>query len=124
MIMIKDNHVDFAGGIQQALENVKNYQQSKNLNLKVELEVRNERELDEALAVGGFDRVMLDNFSPEQIKLVLPKIPNTIETEASGGITLETIRNYAETGVQFISVGALTHSVKSLDLSLKSIFNH
>jgi len=124
MIMIKDNHVDFAGGIQQALENVKNYQQSKNLNLKVELEVRNERELDEALAIGGFDRVMLDNFSPEQIKLVLPKIPNTIETEASGGITLETIRNYAETGVQFISVGALTHSVKSLDLSLKSTFNH
>jgi nicotinate-nucleotide pyrophosphorylase (carboxylating) len=122
MIMIKDNHVDFAGGIQQALENVKNYQQSKNLNLKVELEVRNERELDEALAVGGFDRVMLDNFSPEQIKLVLPKIPNTIETEASGGITIETIRNYAETGVQFISVGALTHSVKSLDLSLKSFF--
>jgi nicotinate-nucleotide pyrophosphorylase (carboxylating) len=124
MIMIKDNHVDFAGGIQQALENVKNYQQSKNLNLKVELEVRNERELDEALAIGGFDRVMLDNFSPEQIKLVLPKIPNTIETEASGGITIETIRNYAETGVQFISVGALTHSVKSLDLSLKSIFNN
>ena len=122
MIMIKDNHVDFAGGIQQALENVKNYQQSKNLNLKVELEVRNEKELDEALAIGGFDRVMLDNFSPEQIKLVLPKIPNTIETEASGGITIETIRNYAETGVQFISVGALTHSVKSLDLSLKSFF--
>ena len=124
MIMIKDNHVDFAGGIKQALEAVQKYKLSKKLNLKVELEVRNEKELDEALAIGGFDRVMLDNFSPEQIKLVLPKIPNTIETEASGGITLETIRNYAETGVQFISVGALTHSVKSLDLSLKSTFNH
>ena len=102
MIMIKDNHVDFAGGIKQALEAVQKYKLSKKLNLKVELEVRNEKELDEALAIGGFDRVMLDNFSPKQIKLVLPKIPNTIETEASGGITLETIRNYAETGVQFI----------------------
>lgn len=122
MIMIKDNHVDFAGGIKQALEAVKKYQQSKNLNLKVELEVRNEKELFEALSFGGFDRIMLDNFSPELIKMVLPQIPDNIETEASGGITIETIRTYAETGVQFISVGALTHSVKSLDLSLKSEF--
>ncbi len=122
MIMIKDNHVDFAGGIKQALEAVKKYQQSKNLNLKVELEVRNEKELFEALSIGGFDRIMLDNFSPELIKTVLPQIPDNIETEASGGITIETIRTYAETGVQFISVGALTHSVKSLDLSLKSEF--
>ncbi len=122
MIMIKDNHVDFAGGIKQALEAVKKYQQSKNLNLKVELEVRNEKELLEALSIGGFDRIMLDNFSPELIKTVLPQIPDNIETEASGGITIETIRTYAETGVQFISVGALTHSVKSLDLSLKSEF--
>ena len=124
MIMIKDNHVDFAGGIKQALEAVQKYKLSKKLNLKVELEVRNERELDEALAIGGFDRIMLDNFSPELIKSVLPKIPDAIETEASGGITIDTIRAYAETGVQFISVGALTHSVKSLDLSLKSTFNH
>ena len=122
MIMIKDNHVDFAGGIKQALEAVKKYQQSKNLNLKVELEVRNEEELFEALSIGGFDRIMLDNFSPELIKTVLPQIPDHIETEASGGITIDTIRTYAETGVQFISVGALTHSVKSLDLSLKSEF--
>ena len=122
MIMIKDNHVDFAGGIKQALEAVKKYQQSKNLNLKVELEVRNEKELLEALSIGGFDRIMLDNFSPELIKTVLPQIPDNIETEASGGITIDTIRTYAETGVQFISVGALTHSVKSLDLSLKSEF--
>lgn len=122
MIMIKDNHVDFAGGIKQALEAVKKYQQSKNLNLKVELEVRNEKELFEALSIGGFDRIMLDNFSPELIKTVLPQIPDNIETEASGGITIDTIRTYAETGVQFISVGALTHSVKSLDLSLKSEF--
>ncbi len=123
MIMIKDNHVDFAGGIKQALEAVQKYQLNKNLNLKVELEVRNEKELFEALSVGGFDRIMLDNFSPELIKSVLPKIPEAIETEASGGITIDTIRAYAETGVQFISVGALTHSVKSLDLSLKSSFN-
>ena len=123
MIMIKDNHVDFAGGIPQALEAVQTYQTSNNLHLKVELEVRNEKELDEAISIGGFDRIMLDNFTPEQIKLVLPKIPSAIETEASGGITIDTIREYAETGVQFISVGALTHSAKSLDLSLKSTFN-
>lgn len=124
MIMIKDNHVDFAGGIKQALEAVQKYQQKNKLKLKVELEVRNEKELEEALEFGGFDRIMLDNFSPEQIKSVLPKIPKSIETEASGGITIDSIRKYAETGVQFISVGALTHSVKSLDLSLKSTFDY
>ena len=122
MIMIKDNHIDFAGGIKQALEAVGNYQAKNKLNLKVEIEVRNEEELNEALACGGFDRIMLDNFSPDEIKKVLPIIPVKYETEASGGITIETIREYAETGIQFISVGALTHSVKCLDLSLKSEF--
>jgi nicotinate-nucleotide pyrophosphorylase (carboxylating) len=122
MIMIKDNHIDFAGGIKQALETVGNYKAKNKLNLKVEIEVRNEEELNEALACGGFDRIMLDNFSPAEIKKVLPTIPEKYETEASGGITIETIREYAKTGIQFISVGALTHSVKCLDLSLKSEF--
>lgn len=122
MIMIKDNHIDFAGGVKQALYAVRQYQSTNNLNLKVEIEVRNENELNEALACGGFDRIMLDNFSPQEIKRVLPIIPEKYETEASGGITISSIREYAETGIQFISVGALTHSVKCLDLSLKSEF--
>ena len=122
MIMIKDNHIDFAGGINQALDAVREYQSSNNLSLKVEIEVRNKKELDEAISCGGFDRIMLDNFSPAEIKKVLPSIPEKYETEASGGITISTIREYAETGIQFISVGALTHSVKCLDLSLKSEF--
>ena len=123
MIMIKDNHIDFAGGISNALEAVREYQVKNNLNLKVEIEVRNEKELKEALTCGGFDRIMLDNFTPQEIKRVLPMIPSNYETEASGGITISTIREYAETGIQFISVGALTHSVKCLDLSLKSEFS-
>ncbi len=122
MIMIKDNHIDFAGGVKNALHAVQQYQSTNNLNLKVEIEVRNEKELNEALACGGFDRIMLDNFSPQEIKRVLPIIPEKYETEASGGITISSIREYAETGIQFISVGALTHSVKCLDLSLKSEF--
>jgi nicotinate-nucleotide pyrophosphorylase (carboxylating) len=123
MIMIKDNHVDFAGGVTKALQEVAKYQKANKLNLKVEIEVRNEKELIEALDCGGFNRIMLDNFSPDEIKRVLPLIPTNIETEASGGITMETIRSYAESGIQFISVGALTHSVKCLDLSLKSSFS-
>jgi nicotinate-nucleotide pyrophosphorylase (carboxylating) len=123
MIMIKDNHVDFAGGVSKALKAVETYQIENNLNLKVEIEVRNEQELIEAIQCGGFDRIMLDNFSPDEIRSVLPYIPKGIETEASGGITMETIRSFAETGIQFISVGALTHSVKCLDLSLKSSFH-
>jgi nicotinate-nucleotide pyrophosphorylase (carboxylating) len=122
MIMIKDNHIDFAGGIKQAIEAVIDYQSKNNLNLKVEIEVRNEKELRDAIACGGFDRIMLDNFNPGEIKRVLPLIPEKYETEASGGITISTIREYAETGIQFISVGALTHSVKCFDLSLKSEF--
>lgn len=123
MIMLKDNHVDYAGGIRQAIENTHNYLARINKKIKIELEVRNEQELREAISVGGIDRIMLDNFTPEQIKKVLPLIPPQYETEASGGITLATIREYAETGVDFISVGALTHSAKSLDLSLKATFS-
>lgn len=123
MIMLKDNHIDYAGGITQAIERTNDYLQKTGKSLKIEVEVRNEQELDEVLAVGKVDRIMLDNFTPKQISAVLPKIPAKYEVEASGGITLDTIREYAETGVHFISVGALTHSFKSLDLSLKADFS-
>jgi nicotinate-nucleotide pyrophosphorylase (carboxylating) len=123
MIMLKDNHIDYAGGITQAIERTNDYLQKTGKSLKIEVEVRNEQELDEVLAVGKIDRIMLDNFTPKQISAVLPKIPAKYEVEASGGITLDTIREYAETGVHFISVGALTHSFKSLDLSLKADFS-
>ncbi len=123
MIMLKDNHIDYAGGITQAIESTNDYLQKSGKSLKIEVEVRNEQELDEVLAIGKVDRIMLDNFSPKQISAVLPKIPAQYEVEASGGITLDTIREYAETGVHFISVGALTHSFKSLDLSLKADFS-
>lgn len=122
MIMIKDNHIDYAGGITKAIERANNYIESKNLKINIEIEVRDEKELDEVLAIGKVDRIMLDNFTPDQIRAVLPKIPSKIETEASGGITIENIREYAETNVNFISSGALTHSVSSMDLSLKAIF--
>lgn len=123
MIMLKDNHVDYAGGIKQAIERANAYVKENNLDLKIEIEVRNEDELKQVLETGNVDRIMLDNFTPERIKAVLPTIPNHYETEASGGITLETIRGFAETGVQFISVGALTHSAKSLDMSLKAVYS-
>jgi nicotinate-nucleotide pyrophosphorylase (carboxylating) len=122
MIMIKDNHIDYAGGITKAIERANNYIESKNLKINIEIEVRDEKELDEVLTIGKVDRIMLDNFTPDQIRAVLPKIPSKIETEASGGITIENIREYAETNVNFISSGALTHSVSSMDLSLKAIF--
>lgn len=122
MIMLKDNHVDYAGGIKPAIQKTKEYLVANNKCLRIEIEVRNMDELKEVLEVGGVDRIMLDNFSPELLKEALKLIPAQYETEASGGITIETIRSYAETGVQFISVGALTHSVKSLDLSLKATF--
>jgi nicotinate-nucleotide pyrophosphorylase (carboxylating) len=122
MIMLKDNHVDYAGGIKPAIQKTKEYLVSKNKCLRIEIEVRNMEELKEVLEIGGVDRIMLDNFSPELLKEALQLIPDQYETEASGGITINTIRAYAETGVQFISVGALTHSVKSLDLSLKASF--
>ena len=122
MIMLKDNHLDYAGGITKAVQQTLAYLKQTNKTLKIEVEVRTEAELIEAIATHGIDRIMLDNFQPSEIKRVLPLIPSHIETEASGGITLDTIRAYAETGVHFISVGALTHSAGSLDLSLKAFF--
>lgn len=122
MIMLKDNHVDYAGGIKPAIEKTKEYLIANNKCLRIEIEVRNMDELKEVIEIGGVDRIMLDNFSPSLLKKALLIIPQKYETEASGGITIDTIRSYAETGVQFISVGALTHSVKSLDLSLKATF--
>ncbi|MFN5292114.1 MAG: nicotinate-nucleotide diphosphorylase, partial [Flavobacteriia bacterium] len=112
---------DYAGGLSAALARTKSYLASANLDLKVEVEVRSMAELQELLSLEqNYQRIMLDNFSPEELKAALALIPAGIETEASGGITSETIRSYAETGVQFISVGALTHSVKALDMSLKA----
>jgi len=122
MIMLKDNHIDYAGGIEQAIQRTHDYLKETGKKLNVEIEVRNEDELNQVLKIGKVNRIMLDNFTPEQIEKVLPSIPKTFEVEASGGITLETIRRYAETGVDFISVGALTHSFKSLDMSLKAEF--
>ena len=122
MVMIKDNHIDFAGGVAEAITTTVNYLKSKRKKLSIEIEVRNKEELTEVIRVGGVDRIMLDNFSPPEIKEALKTIPKTYETEASGGISQSTIVAYAETGVDFISVGELTHSVKSLDLGLKARF--
>ena len=123
MIMIKDNHVDFAGGISNAINSTQTYLKEKEKNLKIEIEVRNFDEINEVIDNGGVDRIMLDNFSPDGLTKALELINGKFETEASGGITMENIRQYAETGVDFISVGALTHQIKSLDLSLKTIEN-
>ncbi|MBP6661350.1 MAG: carboxylating nicotinate-nucleotide diphosphorylase [Chitinophagales bacterium] len=120
MIMLKDNHIDFCGGITKAVNKVKEYLKANNLDLRIEVETRNLDNVKEAVACDGIHRIMLDNFTPDKVKEAVDIIHKKYETEASGGITLETIRNYAETGVDFISVGALTHSVKSLDLSLKA----
>lgn len=120
MILIKDNHVDYAGGITKALTSAENYRQQLGKEIQIEIEVRNLKELDEVLACGSVDRVMLDNFTPQQVKEAVDIIDGRLVTEASGGITIDTIRAYAEAGVDYISVGALTHSVKSLDLSLKA----
>ena len=120
MIMLKDNHVDYAGGIEKAIDKTKQYLTETGKQLQIEIEVRSMDELVQVLKHGGVDRIMLDNFSPEKLMEALKIIPAKYETEASGGITMENIRPYAETGVQFISIGALTHSVKSLDLSLKA----
>ena len=120
MILLKDNHVDFAGGIENAIRGAQQYLKEKNKQLKIEIEVRNFDELNEVLAVGGVDRIMLDNFTPEQTREAVKLVNGRVELESSGGITFETIRRYAETGVDYISVGALTHSVKSLDMSLKA----
>ena len=121
MIMLKDNHIDFCGGITKAVNKVHEYLKANNLDLRIEVETRNIENVKEVLMCGGIDRIMLDNFVPEKVKEAVDLINGKYETEASGGITLETIRSFAETGVDFISVGALTHSVRSLDLSLKKM---
>ena len=121
MIMLKDNHIDFAGSVSAALKGVESYLKEMDKKLPIIIEVRGFDELNEAISCGGFNRVMLDNFTTHDIKKALHLIDGRFKTEASGGITEETIKSYAETGVDFISVGALTHQVKSLDLSLKAI---
>ncbi len=120
MILIKDNHVDFAGGISQAIRAVHRYLEARNLDLKIEIEVRNFDELEQVLAEGSVHRIMLDNFAPADLRRAIDRIGGRYETEASGGITLANIRDYAATGVDYISVGALTHQIRSLDLSLKA----
>lgn len=121
MIMLKDNHIDYAGGIEKAILATLEYKKLKNLDIKVEVETRNIEEVKQVLTVGGIERIMLDNFTTDEIREALKIIDrNTYETEASGGITEENIRSYAETGVDYISCGALTHSYQSLDLSLKA----
>ena len=121
MIMIKDNHIDFAGGIEKAIYKTKQYLYENNLNLKIEIETRNIEEVKAVLKNGGVDRIMLDNFNYEDLRLAVKLINNKYETEASGGINLKTVQEYAECGVDFVSVGAITHSVKNMDLSLKAI---
>lgn len=121
MILLKDNHVDFAGGIDKAILRAKDYLKVKGKDLKIEIEVRNFDELAQVMKIGGIDRIMLDNFSVENTRKAVQLIEGKYETESSGGITFETLRDYAECGVDFISVGALTHSVKSLDMSFKAV---
>ncbi|PCI99603.1 MAG: nicotinate-nucleotide diphosphorylase (carboxylating) [Flavobacteriales bacterium] len=121
MIMIKDNHIDYAGGIAAAITSTQEYLTKNNKQLKIEVEARNLTELNEILTIGGIHRIMLDNFSFEDMRTAVKLINGEYETEASGGITSETIREYAECGVDFISVGALTHQINSVDLSLKAI---
>ncbi|WP_207428680.1 carboxylating nicotinate-nucleotide diphosphorylase [Pedobacter sp. SYSU D00535] len=121
MILIKDNHVDYAGGIKQALGAAKNYLKEKNKYLQIEIEVRNLSELREVIDEGGADRILLDNFDYEQLKQAVDLVAGRFVTEASGGITEGNVLEYAKTGVDYISMGALTHSVKSLDMSLKAI---
>lgn len=120
MILLKDNHVDFAGGIVNAIRRAKDYCCEKGKDLKIEIEVRNLDELRQVLDLGGIDRIMFDNFTPELTRQAVEMVGGRYETESSGGITFDTLRQYAETGVDFISVGALTHSVKGLDMSFKA----
>ncbi|MGL4227147.1 MAG: carboxylating nicotinate-nucleotide diphosphorylase [Tannerellaceae bacterium] len=120
MILLKDNHVDFAGGIEKAITGAHNYLKKNGKDLKIEIEVRNFDELEQVMNVGGVDRIMLDNFTPAQTKEAVEKVAGRFELESSGGITFDTLRDYALCGVDYISVGALTHSVKSLDMSLKA----
>jgi len=121
MILLKDNHIDFAGGIRQAIIRANQYLKDKGKNLKIEIEVRNFDEINQVLQTGNINRIMLDNFSVEETKKAVEIINHKYEIESSGGITLETVRDYALTGVDYVSVGALTHSVKSLDMSFKAV---
>ncbi|NCC10306.1 MAG: carboxylating nicotinate-nucleotide diphosphorylase [Bacteroidia bacterium] len=121
MILLKDNHVDFAGGIDKAITRAKEYCQAKGKDLKIEIEVRNFDELQQVLDLGGVDRIMFDNFTPEMTKKAVAMVDGKYETESSGGITFDALRDYAECGVDYISVGALTHSVKGLDMSFKAV---
>lgn len=121
MILLKDNHVDFAGGIDKAITRAKEYCQAKGKDLKIEIEVRNFDELQQVLDLGGVDRIMFDNFTPEMTKKAVAMVDGNYETESSGGITFDALRAYAECGVDYISVGALTHSVKGLDMSFKAV---
>jgi nicotinate-nucleotide pyrophosphorylase (carboxylating) len=121
MIMLKDNHIDFAGGIKPAIEKTNAYLKKNRKNLKIEIEARNLEDVKEILEIGGIDRIMLDNFNVDDTKTAVRMIDGRFETESSGGLTLNTIRSYAECGVDYISVGALTHQIKSLDMSLKAM---
>ncbi len=123
MIMIKDNHIDFCGGIENAINKVRQYLQDNELELKIEVETRNIDEVWQVLRTGGVDRIMLDNFAVNNMKEAVEAISGQFETEASGGINIDTVLNYAETGVDFISIGELTHSVNSLDLSFKAVMD-
>ena len=120
MILLKDNHIDFAGGIRKAIHGAREYLHAKGKQLPIECEVRSLEDIDEVFAAGGIDRIMFDNFTPEMTRKAVEKVAGRCETESSGGSTLETMRAYAECGVDFISVGALTHQIKSLDMSLKA----
>ncbi|MBQ8745254.1 MAG: carboxylating nicotinate-nucleotide diphosphorylase [Rikenellaceae bacterium] len=120
MILLKDNHIDFAGGVEKALTKCREYLARTGRNLKIEIEVRTLENIDEVFAAGGADRIMLDNFSLEMTREAVKRIAGRCEIESSGGITLDTLRDYAECGVDFVSVGALTHQIKSLDMSLKA----
>ena len=121
MVMLKDNHNDFAGGIENSINKTVKYLKNNDLNLKIEIETRNLDEVKEVLKVGHINRIMLDNFNYKDLRKAIKLIDGKYETEASGGINLNTVRNYAECGVDFVSVGALTHSVSNMDLSLKAI---
>jgi nicotinate-nucleotide pyrophosphorylase (carboxylating) len=121
MIVLKDNHIDYAGGIKEAIRKTSEYVRGLNQNLKIEIEARNLGDVREIISVGGVNRIMLDNFNIDDTKAAVKLIDGRYETESSGGIVLENIRSYAECGVDYISVGALTHQIKSLDMSLKAI---
>ena len=120
MILLKDNHIDFAGGIRKAIHGAREYLAAKGKNIPIECEVRTLEDIDEVFAAGGVDRIMFDNFSPAMTREAVAKVAGRCETESSGGITIDNLREYAECGVDFISVGALTHRIKSLDMSLKA----